>query len=113
MFALKSNTRSTHSQNDKFNSQAVVDKILVAYKKLKKIAKFEISLKNKFKLANLTSNQLGQLKSIESNLGFCLVAYNEEDDFLGQKIQILTQINNLLNDYSKLLTKDDFSKFFE
>lgn len=84
MFALKSEAKLTYSQNNKFNSQSVVDKILLSYKRLKKIAKSEINSKDKIK-----------------------------DDSLEQKIQILTQINNLLNDYSKLLTKDDFSKFFE
>ena len=113
MFALKSETKSTQLRNNKFDSQSVVDKVLLIYKKIKKIAKSEINLKNKFKLANLTNNQLGYLKSLESDLGFCLVAYKGEDDSLGQKIQILTQINNLLNDYSKLLSQDDFSKFFE
>lgn len=113
MFALQSEKKLETFKTKDLTTQNITDNLLLIYKKLKKIAKSEISLKNKFKLADLTNNQLSQLKSLETDLGFCLVAYKGENDSSGQKIQILTQINNLLNDYSKLLTRDDFSKFFE
>ncbi len=88
MFALESENKLEIVENEKLNTKNVIDKILLIYKKLKKIAKYEI---------------------------------NSRDNFLNQKIQILTQINQLLNDYSKLVpqnenknnSSDDFSKFFE
>ena len=112
MFALKSENKSNTTETKNSKKSNVTDKILFIYKKLKKIAQYELNLKNKFKLADLNNARLNKLKSLESDLGICLVAY-EEDNFSSQKLQILTQINSLLNDYSKLITKDDFSKFFE
>ena len=113
MFALKSETKSEQVENKKLGYQNITNKLLVIYKKLKNIAKVEISSKNKFKLANLKNDQLGQIKSIESDMNLCLLAYEPDEKFLNQKMQILTQINTLLNEYSKLITQDDFSKFFE
>jgi hypothetical protein len=117
MFALKSELKPVKDENKKSDNQSITDKVLITYKKLKNIAKTEINSKNKFKLANLKNEQLNQIKSIESNTGLFLVAYEPDKKHLNQKIQILTQINMLLNDYSKLIGKnpssDDFSKFFE
>ena len=119
MFALKSKNKLEVVENKNSSTHTVRDKILFIYNKLKKIAKSEINSKNKFKPANLTNSQLNQLKSLELNIGLCLIAYEDKDDFLKQKVEILNRINNLLNDYSKLIaapqnnTNDDFSKFFE
>ena len=113
MFALKSDLKLENIQNTKLNPEKISDKLLVIYKKLKNIAKSEINSKNKFKLANLKADQINQINSIEFNMGLCFVAYELDSELLNNKIQILTQINKLLNDYSKLITKDDFSKFFE
>ena len=113
MFALKSETNLKVVEDKNLNIQGVTDKILIIYKKLKKIARVEINSKTKFEPAKLTSQELNQLKSLESSVGLCLVAYKEGNDLSEQKIQILNQINKLLNDYSGLITQDDFSKFFE
>ena len=121
MFALKSENKLKVVEHKNSGIQSVRDKILFIYKKLKKIAKHEIKSKTKFKPANLTNQQLNQLKSLESGIGLCLVAYEDKDNFLKQKVEILNRINNLLNDYSKLVTQgekkadsnEDFSKFFE
>ena len=113
MFALKSDLKLENIQNTELNPEKISDKLLVIYKKLKTIAKSEINSKNQFKLANLKADQINQVKSIESNMGLCFVAYELDTKLLNDKVQILTQINKLLNDYSKLITKDDFSKFFE
>ena len=121
MFALKSGNKLEIVENKNPATQSVRDKILFIYKKLKKIAKHEIKSKTKFKPATLTNQQLNQLKSLESSIGLCLVAYEDKDDFLKQKVEILNQINNLLNDFSHLVTQgekkansnEDFSKFFE
>ena len=121
MFALKSENKLEIVENKNHTTHSVRDKILYIYNKLKKIAKSEINSKNKFKPANLTNSQLNQLKSLESNIGLCLVAYEDKDNFLKQKVEILNRINNLLNDYSKLIAQnekkidsnEDFSKFFE
>lgn len=106
-------------ENKNVSTQSITDKIFSVYKKLKKIAKHEINARDKFKVAKLNHEQLRQLKSVESNIGLYLVAYQGDDSFINQKIQILTQINQLLNNYSKLIAQDqknncdDFSKFFE
>ena len=121
MFALKSEKKLELIENKNLTTQSVTDKILSIYKKLKKIAKHEVTSRDRFKVAKLNHEQLNQLKSIELNIGFHLVAYEENDKFSDQKIQILTQINQLLNNYFKLITQDkeknnlsdDFSKFFD
>ena len=121
MFALKSENKLEIVEHKNPGTQDIRDKILFIYKKLKKIAKHEIKSKTKFKPANLTNQQLNQLKSLESGIGLCLVAYEDKDDSLKQKVEILNRVNNLLNDYSKLVTQgkkkadsnEDFSKFFE
>ena len=117
MFALKSELKLDKDENKKLDNQLVTDKLLLIYKKLKNIAKAEIQSKKKLKLANLKNEQLSQIKSIESDMDLFLLAYESDKKHLSQKIQLLTQINMLLNDYSGLLRKDysndDFSKFFE
>ena len=97
-------------------------KILFAYKKLKEIAKYESDLSSEFQIARLHPEQLEKLKSLESNLGYCLIAYEQQLHLKNKKSEILNKISLLLNEYSKLCkssknqrktTLDDFAKFFE
>ncbi len=117
MFAIKSEAKLNSTESKQNDTQSITNKLLLIYKKLKNIARAEINPKNKFKLASLKNNQLNQIKSIESGMNLCLLAYEPDEKCLEQKIQILTQINTLLNNYSQLMRKkysdDDFSKFFE
>lgn len=125
MFALKTEKSFDDSKKRDSSSPGLKDKILIIYKKLKKIANCEFNTKNKFKLATLSSEELIKLKSFESNLNLSLLAYEDDQKKLNkkklnEKIEILNQINNLLNNYFKLsgdngkrYTNEDFSKFFE
>ena len=117
MFAVKSESSPGKYENKKLDNKSITDKLLLVYKKLKNIAKSEINSKNKFKLANLRNDQLTRIKSIEYDMDLFLIAYETDKKNFNKKIQILTQVNILLNDYSNLMTKsnssDDFSKFFE
>ncbi len=113
MFALQSESKPSKDENKKSGNQSITNKLLLVYKKLKNIAKAEINSKNKFKLAKLKDEQLSRIKLIESDMDLFLIAYESDKQCFNQKIQILTRINKLLNDYSKLIAEDDFSKFFE
>ena len=120
MFALKTKKSFDNSKKKDLSTSGLKDKILIIYKKLKKIANYDFNSKNKFQLAALSSEQLVKLKSFESNLHLGLLAYEDDQKKLNEKIEILNQINDLLNSYCKLsdnnrkrYTNEDFSKFFE
>lgn len=120
MFAIKSENRTQDTNANQDYSKLLKDKILLAYKKLKSVAKSELSTKNKFKLAQLSDDKLNKLKSMEAGMGCFLVAYNYDHDLSKKKVEILNRINLLLNQYSNLSktssekkTEDDFSEFFQ
>ncbi len=121
MFAIESKKEDINKpESNSLCQSALTEKILCVYKRLKAIAKAEFSSKSKFKLAQLSQDKLNKLKNIETNMGYCLIAYEDNFELLNKKVDILNRINSLLNQYSKLSnttsikdTPDDFNKFFE
>ena len=98
----------------------VLKKILFIHKKLKEIAKYENSYKEKFQLAKLNLAQVSQIKNLESDLNLFLIAYETEKIVSHDKQSILNKINILLDEYldvckysNKNQSQDEFSKFFE
>lgn len=99
---------------DEHKKAEVLPILLQIHKKIKTIAKHESISKSKYKVAKINPEELNQIKSLESKLGYCLIACEHKAE---NKTRILSKVNFLLDEYLELYkskeTEDDFSKFFE
>jgi hypothetical protein len=94
-----------------------ISEIVSIHNKLKKIAKLEISDKNKFKIANLKPPILKKIQNLELETSLTLVAFEKDHSEEIKKIQLLKKINSLLDEYMNASKRDNleidgFSDFF-
>ena len=122
MFANNSNIRDvidfklTKKKNTKKTD--VFSNILLVYKKLKEAALYESMTKSKYKVARLNQEELNQLKSLESRLGYSFVAYENDKSQEEDKLMLLNRISSLLDEYLSFCRQvkkqdDSFNEFFE
>lgn len=117
---FSSNTAEIINFEKQKTNNDVFTKILFVHKKLKEIAKHESNRDKEYKIASLSSEQVNKIKTLESTLGFNLVAYEVDEKLKQKKVKILDEIYSLLDEYLSIynpqLSKKNecnFNEFFE
>ena len=108
------------NSNKNYTKEEVLNEILLVYKKLKEIARKENEEKISGKIAELTPEQIGAIRQLESRLSINLIAYENPTEVNSLKVMVLNKVKKLLEEYLiitcenyKSVSIDDFNAFFE
>lgn len=120
---LKNENEVPKLENKQIKMPDTFKKLLHLHKRLKEVALFESGKKPSKMLADLTQDEVDEIKKLEDKLGYTIVAYETEEVISENKLMILNRVDSLLDEYLTMVkpkevetqtpSDDGLGKFFE